>query len=258
MAGVRVVPTEFSTDGERLVGDFLIPEGEGPFPGICKLHGLPGSADQIHGIAWALAQTGFIVLTFDFRGFRRSEGVFSLSGEIEDAQSAISHLRDHELVDSSRIGVMGASFGGAVAICTAAIDRRVDAICVRAPVYDTMKFTKSALARDIVESVALTFPGEMHGTIDSEMRQKIIQGLHRDSERHNPIDLVDRLSPRPLFIISGDMDMLIDVQGVTNLFERALEPKEIAIIHGADHNLEFLGPRIETEDRILSWFNQNL
>ena len=85
MVRVEVVPTEFTSDGENLRGNFLIPEGEGPFPGICKFHGLPGSMDQVGGVASRLAGSGFLVLTFDFRGFRSSEGIFTLAKEIKDA-----------------------------------------------------------------------------------------------------------------------------------------------------------------------------
>ena len=98
MQDIRVIPTEFSSEGELLRGNYVIPQGDGPFPGICKFHGLPGSPDQVSGISTKLAEAGFLVLTFDFRGFRRSEGVFSLAGEVTDAESAITHLIDSNLV----------------------------------------------------------------------------------------------------------------------------------------------------------------
>ncbi len=59
----RVYPTEFQFSGELLKGNFVKPPGTGPFPGICKFHGLPGSPDQVYGFAWQLALAGFAVLT---------------------------------------------------------------------------------------------------------------------------------------------------------------------------------------------------
>ncbi len=97
MTGVEVIRTEFTSDEEMIRGAFITPKSDGPFPGICKFHGLPGGPDQIGGIATLLAKAGFAVLTFDFRGFRKSEGIFSLSGEIKDAQVAITHLLDTEI-----------------------------------------------------------------------------------------------------------------------------------------------------------------
>ena len=97
MPNIRVEPTEFECEGQAIRGNFVIPGGDGPFPGICKFHGLPGGPDQVSGIATDLAKSGFIVLTFDFRGFRKSEGIFSLSGRIKDAYGAVTHLISHDL-----------------------------------------------------------------------------------------------------------------------------------------------------------------
>lgn len=73
-----------------------MPSGGGPFPGVCKFNGLP-HGDQVSGVASKLASAGFLVLTFDFKGFRRSGGIFRLSREIEDAKHAVTHLLESQL-----------------------------------------------------------------------------------------------------------------------------------------------------------------
>ena len=80
MVDVKLISTSFISEGETIRGTFVVPLSEGPFPGICKFHGLPGGPDQVGGFALALAEAGFVVLTFDFRGFRHSEGLFPLAG----------------------------------------------------------------------------------------------------------------------------------------------------------------------------------
>ena len=117
MEPVRVVPTEFTSEGATIRGGLFIPAGAGPFPGICEFHGLPDGGKEA---APRLASAGFLVLTFDFRGFRRSDGIFRLSREIEDAEHAVTHLLRSELSRKGWVGVYGASYGGAVAICSAA------------------------------------------------------------------------------------------------------------------------------------------
>ncbi|RLI50083.1 MAG: alpha/beta hydrolase, partial [Candidatus Thorarchaeota archaeon] len=62
MGDVRVEPTQFLSEGEIVRGHFLIPDRQGPFPGVCKFHGLPGSSKQAEGIARELAESGFMVL----------------------------------------------------------------------------------------------------------------------------------------------------------------------------------------------------
>jgi dienelactone hydrolase len=109
MADIEIFPTEFTSEGETIRGNFVVPPGDGPFPGICKFHGLPGGPDQVDGFALMLAEAGFVVLTFDFRGFRTSDGLFTLSGQIKDAKVALTHLLESDLTVDSWSGIYAAS-----------------------------------------------------------------------------------------------------------------------------------------------------
>jgi pimeloyl-ACP methyl ester carboxylesterase len=253
---VEIMETEFPVSNETLRGHFVKPSGDGPFPGVCKFHGLPGSSDQVYGIAISLAAAGFLVLTFDFRGFRRSDGVFSLSSEIEDARAAITHLSQCKWAIKDWTGVYGASFGAAVAICAAAHDKRIQSICVRAPVYDTHQFAEAELAELVLNDIAHTVPDEMHGIKDLEKQNEFLSGLRADAKKYNPMDDIMRLSPRAVFITTGDSDALIDTDGVRKLYDRAKEPRRMVIVRGADHNLSDTTARLETERGIIDWFRQ--
>ncbi len=254
MPGVRTIPTEFSSEGELLRGDFVIPQGDGPFPSICKFHGLPGSPNQVSGISTLLAEAGFLVLTFDFRGFRRSEGIFSLAGELTDAKSAITHLINSNLVVPGWVGVYGASYGGAVAVCAAASDTRISAVCLRAPVYDTHAFALSPLICPEVNRILKETPDEMHGLVDPSVRKRILDRMVDDGRRFNPINEISKISPRPLLVITGDADVLVDVNGVRGLYDLAGEPKELVIIEGANHVLSDPRAYEDTVNSIVAWF----
>jgi dipeptidyl aminopeptidase/acylaminoacyl peptidase len=255
---VRVVPTEFASCGETIHGDFVLPEKGGPFPGICKFHGLPGSSDQIRGIASALAQAGFAVLTFDFRGFRRSEGSFSLAGEIADANAAISHVQDSGFFWTNWLGAYGASFGGAVTICCAATNADVDAVCVRAPVYDTESFSRNPMIMEGVKEYILDVPGEMRGCATADDVVDVFRRMREDARSYNPMRLISRVSPRPILLTTGDADELIDVEGVKKLYEAAGEPKEFHVVSGADHILSRMTAQVETTEAVVNWFRRQI
>ena len=257
MTGIRVVPTEFTSDGELIRGHFVLPEGNGPFPGICKFHGLPGGPDQVSGIATNLAEAGFAVLTFDFRGFRKSEGIFSLSGMINDAHEAVTQLISHDLTSSEWVGVYGASYGGAIAVCAAARDDRIDAVCLRAPVYDTLYFAKLSMFRNVPEYILKDMADSFHGIDDVEIRERIFQKLEADSESINPWHDIPKVFPRPLYITTGDADESIELNGVKGLFERAKDPKSMNVVRGADHRLSTKAMKEETASLVISWFKQN-
>jgi len=254
MLDIRVIPTEFSSEGEILRGNYVIPQGDEPFPAICKFHGLPGSPNQVSGISTRLAEAGFLVLTFDFRGFRRSEGIFSLASEVTDATIAITHLINSDLVAPGWVGVYGASYGGAVAVCAAARDSRISAVCLRAPVYDTHAFALSPLIRPEVNRILKETPEEMHGLDDPRLQKRILDRMVNDGRRFNPMNEVSKISPRPLLVITGAADVSIDVDGVRRLYDLAGEPKKFVIVEGADHVLSDPKAYENTVNSVIAWF----
>ncbi|MFW9909485.1 MAG: alpha/beta hydrolase [Candidatus Thorarchaeota archaeon] len=258
MHDVRVVPTEFESEESVIRGDFVMPIGEGPFPGICKFHGLPGGPDQVSGIATDLAKAGFIVLTFDFRGFRRSEGLFSLSGCIEDAKMSVDHLLENHMLLRGWVGVYGASFGAAVAVCAAARDDRISAVCLRAPVYNTEQFASLSAFKEHLEDASNILKDSWHGIQDRSTRAKMLERLRSDSKNFNPWNEIHKISPKPLYITTGDQDESIDLAGVEALFLRAGEPKTFKVVVGGDHILSNSIAKRETTQDVTNWFSRNM
>ncbi len=254
MVSFRVVPTEFVSEDEFLKGNFLVPRGEGPFPGICKFHGLPGSSDQVSGIASRLATSGFVVLTFDFRGFRSSEGLFSLAKEVKDAWNAVSHLLRFKKVMKGWVGVFGSSYGGAVAVLAAVKDKRISAVGIRAPVYDTLEFARSPIIQSEIDCLLAEFQDVIHGLSDTETRRQILNEMIEDAKKLNPISEVQKISPRPLLVIAGDADKMIKLDGIRALYEAAKQPKKLIVIKGADHELTDHQAFEETNKTIVTWF----
>jgi len=255
---IEVHPTSFISDGETLRGHFVIPRGTGPFPGICKFHGLPGSSDQISGIATRLAEAGFAVLTFNFRGFRSSEGLFRLANQVKDAKLAITHLLKSHNTKGEWVGVYGPSYGGAVAVLAAARDSRISAVGLRAPVYDTLWFAQTLMIPTAVEELAQNAPDQMHGLIDPQSRKDVLRWMIEDAQLLNPMNEIDRVAPRPLFIITGDADLGIDLSGVKQLFAAAKEPKEMVVVKGADHNLSSPAAYETTVNAVIAWFQRQI
>jgi dipeptidyl aminopeptidase/acylaminoacyl peptidase len=255
---IEIKPTSFTSEGETLRGHFVFPRGTGPFPGIAKFHGLPGSPNQIRGIATRLAVAGFAVLTFDFRGFRSSEGLWRLANQLKDAQSAVTHLLESKNTLGDWVGVYGPSYGGAVAVLAAVRDARISAVGLRAPVYDTLWFARSPMIPVAVENLMRNTPDQMAGLSDPQIRRDVLHWMVEDSKQLNPMTEIDKISPRPLFIITGDADLGIDVEGVKRLFDAAKEPKELVVVKGADHELTSPAAYETTVKAVITWFKRQI
>ena len=107
-----------------------------PAPAVLLAHGFGGTKESMAADAQDLADRGFAVLTWSARGFGRSGGKVHLDApgyEVKDARLLIDWLsRQPEVLQDGRgdprVGIVGASYGGALALLTAGHDRRVDAV----------------------------------------------------------------------------------------------------------------------------------
>jgi len=133
------VPSGSGPDAVELDTTLYVPSSATaghPAPAVVLAHGFGGSKNSVTADARDLAGHGFVVQTYSARGFGRSTGQIGLDDprfEVADLSTLIDRLaaRDDVLRDGvgdPRVGVAGASYGGALSLLGAAYDARVDAI----------------------------------------------------------------------------------------------------------------------------------
>ena len=123
----------FLSGGLNLARFLVQPSGKsGALPAMVLCHGFPsGGIDsrQSGGTFPELAEQvaseiGWNAMTFTFRGCGTSEGDFSMQGWVDDLRAAISHVVAE--TSPSGIWLVGNNTGGALALCVAADDPRVN------------------------------------------------------------------------------------------------------------------------------------
>ena len=100
--------------------------GEGARPAIVLFNGSP-AGPNIPRIATDLQAAGYTVLLPQYRGTGTSGGEISLQNSREDGAAAVAWLKRDasSTADAAKIGVLGVSYGGWVALQTAAADHSV-------------------------------------------------------------------------------------------------------------------------------------
>ncbi|MFC6879840.1 alpha/beta fold hydrolase [Actinomadura yumaensis] len=134
----RIQVVDGPKDDQRVSLDtsFYAPVGRRTGPAVMLGHGFGGSKDDTRGEAERLARAGYAVLTWSARGFGRSGGEIALNSpdyEVKDTRQLVDWLAKRPEVrldgpGDPRVGMAGESYGGAIALMTAAYDKRVDAI----------------------------------------------------------------------------------------------------------------------------------
>jgi ABC-2 type transport system ATP-binding protein len=123
---------------------FFTPPGHGRVPAILLAHGFGQTKDAVRPEAEQLARAGFAVLTWSARGFGRSTGQVALDApdyEVTDVEQLVSWLARQPRVrldgpGDPRVGITGASYGGALALLAAAYDHRIDAVVPQTTWYN--------------------------------------------------------------------------------------------------------------------------
>ncbi|WP_422772085.1 alpha/beta fold hydrolase [Plantactinospora sp. WMMC1484] len=144
---------------------FYLPDGASAarqVPAVLLAHGFGGTKRSVRADAEDLAELGYAVLTYTARGFGRSGGQIHLDNpdyEVRDAARLLDWLAQRPEIrrdadGDPRVGVVGGSYGGALALLLAAQDQRVDAIVPMITWHDLARsFLPESTGREPVDGV---------------------------------------------------------------------------------------------------------
>jgi uncharacterized protein len=289
-------PVTFYSEGIKLVGDLYLPEGLTPGEqraGVVLCHGYTGVKDlYLPDNAGALNQAGYVALTFDYKGWGESGGPRSRLapyGRVADVQAALSFLGAQEEADAERLGLYGTSYGGAIAVWTAAVDPRVKCVVsvvgighggrwmrsVRRPDEWVDLLERSAGDRvkralggqsEVVNREDILLPDRQSAELAAAARRNNPAAVGQipleyvdETLGFNPEWVVDRIAPRPVLFITTDDDRLVPPEESAALYARAGEPKRLVVLGGYGHYEVYAEPAFsEVMAATLAWYGQHL
>jgi uncharacterized protein len=289
-------PVSFYSEGCRLVGDVYRPRDLEPGDrraGIVLCHGYTGVKDlYLPDNARVLNEAGYVVLTFDYKGWGDSEGPrnrLAPYSRVADAQAALTFLGTLPEVDPERLGIYGTSYGGATVVWVGAVDARVKCVVSVVGIGDGARWMRSVRRpdewHDLVERArrdrvkrALEGASEFVGREDILLPDRQSATLAAAARRANPaavstipleyVDqtlefspewIVDRIAPRPILFITTDDDRLVPPDESIQLHARAGEPKKLVVLKGYGHYEVYLEPAFgEVMQAALAWYRQYL
>jgi dipeptidyl aminopeptidase/acylaminoacyl peptidase len=286
----------FYSEGVRLVGDVNHPDGARPGErraGIVLCHGYTGVKDlYLPDNARVLNEAGYVVLTFDYKGWGDSAGPRSRLApysRVADVQAALTYLGTLPGVDPERLGIYGTSYGGATVVWVGAIDPRAQCVVSVVGIGNGARWMRSVRR-----------PDEWHDLLDRSGRDRVRRALEGESElvsreeillpdrqsaelaaaarrnnpaavgaipleyvehtiQFNPEWVVDRIAPRPVLFITTDDDRLVPPEESYQLYARAGEPKKLVVLRGYGHYQVYAEPAFsEVMHAAVDWYRQHL
>lgn len=290
---------QFRADGAvQLRGWLFLPDGPGPHPAITMAHGY--AAAKEHGLepfARAFAESGFVVLVHDHRGFGASNGSTAsgcrpmapdrrlaaghlLPGEPPRGRSGADRPVGHQLRRMGHAIVLGAT------------DRRLRAVVSQVPTISGFEQGRrrvvpeavAALEEGFSEDERAQLRGEAPRTVavvgsdpavpasyrtqeaidfylqpvpDGVWENEVTVRSTRAARMYEPGIWVDRVSPTPLLMVVALDDTVTVTDMALAAYERALEPKRLRTIPGG--HFDPYTTRFDTASgAAVEWFREHL
>ncbi|WP_203724899.1 alpha/beta fold hydrolase [Streptomyces sp. SID13588] len=266
--------------GERLDTSFFTSGGTQRRPAVLLGHGFGGSKDDTRDQAEDLARRGYAVLTWSARGFGKSTGTIGLNapdGEVADVSRLVDWLakRPEVRLDAAgdpRVGVAGASYGGAISLLAAGYDRRIDAI---APQITYWNLADSLFPGDVYKKLwaGIFFSSGARAGDPAcgrfapavcAMYQRVAVAGKPDADARA---MLDKLSPSavadrikvPTLIVQGQSDSLFPL-GQADAMAKAITangaPVDVDWISGGHDGGDLETARVD--GRVAAWFDRYL
>lgn len=234
-----------NASGQILKGIVHHPSGS-PAGAAILCHGMESNkeSEKLVAVASALAAEGVLTLRFDFAcaGESGNFAQITYSGEVEDLSAAFNFVVGYR---PPKIGLLGSSMGGAVALLFAAKEKQVAALVTIAAPLHPERLTDRLLGTGEVERWRKQGYIEYHG-------RRVSTALLDDLQRIRIPEAARNLSC-PLLILHGDADETVPVDEAYELYGLANEPKKLCILKGADHRLSAAPVRDQALTEALSW-----
>ncbi|MFF8863276.1 CocE/NonD family hydrolase [Streptomyces sp. NPDC015139] len=215
--------------------------------------GLP----QIEYLAQAqkLADSGYVVLTYNVRGFWQSGGQIEVAGppDIADASKVIDWALAHTPADPQRIGMAGVSYGAGISLLAAAHDKRIKAVAALSGWADLIDSIYSGRTQHVQAAAVLDGAGTLTGRESPELRE-IFDNLYASdlSKEQQMIDwgrkrsagtYVDQLNSNGAAVMLANAwgDTVFPANQYAGFYEKLTGPKRLELRPGDHATAELTG-----------------
>ncbi len=267
-AGSRKI--SFYSDSLKIIGDLYEAEIKKP-PCLILLHGtnkLGRKQPIIMSLAKEFQKLNYTVLAIDFRGYNESEVPHKINSVKDldfgrDAISAIDFLVEKTGIDTSRVYVLGHSFGAGATLSVQWRDKRIKKIILFGPprrvsarIIDSLNDESYRLLSRMISNMAYKVEADT-AILLQEIQNRNIENYVKQFGTQGHI---------PVFLIDGGKEHRADLEFLKSKYDQMVPPKDYWTVPAANHYLNtgvFFGKPIYNDTilqsfvrRIDNWIKQ--
>ncbi|WP_314612373.1 CocE/NonD family hydrolase [Streptomyces stackebrandtii] len=275
--GIRFVDIA-GEGGTVLKANVVTPAGAGASARL-PLIVLPTSwaMPQIEYLAQAkkLADSGYIVVSYNSRGFWQSGGEIETAGpkDIADASKVIDWALANTPADAGHVGMAGVSYGAGISLLTAAHDPRVKAVAALSGWADLIESIYSGRTQHLQAAALLGGAGYLTGRPGPELKQILgdflSSNLDKEDEmiawgrERSPVTHLDRINANGAAIMLGNAwgDTIFPPNQYASFYEKLTGPKRLEFRPGDHATAEatgLFGLPNDTWTNAHRWFDHHL
>ena len=179
-----------------------------------------------------LNDQGLATFRFDFFGQGDSDGPFeeiTTTLAVHQAETALDLVATRGY---DRIGLVGSSFGGLVAILTAAQHRPIACLALKCPVVDFAEELRLTLGPEELARWQAT--NTIQNIMGGPDRVRLRYNFYEDCLRQIAYRPAERITA-PTLIVQGERDECVPLHQSRRLHDALRGPKRLDLLPGADH-----------------------
>lgn len=232
---------------------------------------------QIEYLAQAqkLADSGYIVVSYNSRGFWQSGGEIETAGpkDIADASKVIDWALANTPADADHVGMAGVSYGAGISLLAAAHDPRIKAVAALSGWADLIDSIYSGRTQHLQAAALLGGAGFLTGRPGPELQgilgDFLSSNLDKEDEMiawgrvRSPLTYLDRINANGAAIMMGNAwgDTIFPPNQYASFYEKLTGPKRLEFRPGDHATAEatgILGLPNDTWTNAHRWFDRHL
>ncbi|MFW9999320.1 MAG: alpha/beta hydrolase family protein [Candidatus Hodarchaeota archaeon] len=211
-----------------------------PYPVIIYFHGFPQlfTLQELVKRYQYLLDYGYAFITFNFRGYRYSEGKVSIKSQVSDALKItefIETMASDNVFNPTNINIIAHDFGAYIALILSSKIGIVNKLILISPILDLKKHIYSNDFPKTLSYINRFLPGNINGIQNINDFIEYTKA-ELDNDEYQIERFIKNLKYKKLKILIGENDKLTPISEVKKMINQIEIGSELFIIENMDHD----------------------